>query len=128
MSVSRSPLHWQRTTPAGRIGDFSDPSNILHPDPIAAISGAVTAPVQGRWLVFRAEFEPAGLVDLLVTIRFADRSTTMLRPTVVARNTFYGALKAQLPVSEVIVQVAGSGASRDPRSMQFGPERSRSHI
>jgi GT2 family glycosyltransferase len=103
------------------------PPNLTHPDPPAKRPCPAPEGGTGGWLVFRAAFDPEGLVDALLEIRFSDQTRTFLRPTLGGRNSFYGALKARVPVAKAILHTVGSNG-REPKTLRFGPETSRSHI
>jgi GT2 family glycosyltransferase len=120
-------LDWHFATASTTDGFSPGPPNLTHPDAPVDLSCPVPEGSEGGWLVFRAAFDPAGLVDALLEIRFSDKTRTFLRPTLVGRNAFYGALKARVPVAEAILHTVGSNG-REPETLRFGPETSRSHI
>ena len=107
---------WQRITTSIPTDDSSDPPRLLHPGPRAVLSLPGSAlPTEG-WLVFLAEFDEAGVVDLLVEFRFQNGTQSFLRPTVTGRNTFYGAFRSAMGLDSVVVHAVGSG-TLEPRSI-----------
>src|SRR5918998_6272870 len=105
-----------------RVDSPGNSVSIAHPDPGAALRCPLDRPIANRWLVFHALFEPAGLVDAMVEVHFADGTASFLRPTLLSRNEFHTGIRSRVPVTGATVHVAGSGNLARPVFMTFAPE------
>jgi GT2 family glycosyltransferase len=114
-------LHWQRASSADQIEFLHEPPSLVHPDAPVVLTCADPDLPSGRWLVFQAEFDRAGLVEVLVEVRFADGKRMVLRPVLTGRNCFYASFRPTRTIASVTLRVSGSGHRLKPKSLRFAP-------
>ncbi|HEX2136850.1 MAG TPA: glycosyltransferase family 2 protein [Microvirga sp.] len=107
LDSARTPDPWSRSHLA------REPRRLVHLGSSAAHAYR-PAPGAGPWLTLAVEFSPRGVVDGLVEFRFRGGSPAFARPTVVARNSFRIALRAQKTLEEIVLHVSGSGDVHRP--------------